>query len=133
MSTKARLALTGILGAVSALAFYAEWNGETETAFAHDLAYEILFAAVTIGVPLLVGRWWIAVAIVGPLGFLVIWQVTGHHVYADGDARPLNIESVAAMFWYISSWEIATAARKGWDAWRTRRARRSKQAAPGTS
>lgn len=117
--------MAAVLGAVSALAFYAQWqNGETELAFAHNIAFEILFVAVSVGVPLFVGRWWIASAIAGPLGFLIFWQVMGHYVYADGHARPLNIESVSGMFWYVVWWEILTAARKGWDklwAWRTGR------------
>lgn len=70
MSTRIRVALTVMLGAVAALAFYAHWkNGETEPAFAHDVIYEVLAFAIVAGVPLLVGRWWIALAIVGPLGF----------------------------------------------------------------
>jgi hypothetical protein len=135
VSTKTRVFLTVILGVASAVAFYALWkNGETEPAFAHNAIYEVLAFAIVAGVPLLVGRWWIALAIAGPLGFLIFWQITGHHVYADGGAKPLNIESIFDMFWYVVWWEILTAARKGGDKlWAWWRARRTQPADTGAS
>jgi hypothetical protein len=135
VGTKSRVAFTLILSAVSALEFYAYWkNGETEPAFAHGTVYKVLLIATVAGIPLLVGRWWIALAIAGPLGFLIFWQITGHHVYADGGAEPLNVESIFAMLWYVVWWEILTAARKGGDKlWAWWPARRTQPSDAGAS
>jgi hypothetical protein len=71
MSTKARIALTVALGIVMGVSTWLDgvWTGD------------IFFAAVLL--PLIVGRWWVVAALVGPFIALVALELSGH-VYEGG-------------------------------------------------
>lgn len=130
MKGTTRAILTAAFGLFLGILFWLDRQEPSPYALVHSTPFQVFFLAMIVIVPPLVGRWWVVLALAGPLAFLAYWQVTGHHVNADGQAPPLNVESIAGFVWLILLFWLLVGARKVWDGLRRWRTARSKGRIP---
>ena len=114
METKTRVILTIALGIALGVWFWLDRHEPSPWALVHSTPLQAFFLAIIFFVPLVVGRWWVVSALAAPLAFLAFWQATGHHVYADGVAPPLNAESIASLIWLALWLLLLVAVRVAW-------------------
>src|SRR4029077_16266608 len=123
-----RALLTGVFGLCLGIWFWLDRQEPSPYALVHSTPFQVPFLALIVIVPLVVGRWWVVLALAGPLAFLAYWQATGRHVYADGQAPPLNAESIAGFILLALWFLLLVGVRKVWDDrrrwWATRSKRR---------
>jgi hypothetical protein len=115
MEKRTRVILTVALGIVLGVWFWLDRQEPSPYALVHSTPFQAFFLASIFFVPLIVRRWWVVSALAGPLAFLAFWQATGHHVYADGQAPPLNVESIASLIWLALWLWLLVAVRMAWD------------------
>jgi hypothetical protein len=117
MSTKSRIALTAALGLLAGVSTWmTDWSSTANTVNALAFVAAIL-------VPLIVGRWWVVIAIAGQLIALVALQLTGQSIQGLDNTEmpalsPLGIIGLVASGIYLL---ILVGIRKAFDRWRNRR------------
>jgi hypothetical protein len=110
MSTKARIVLTLALGIVMGVSTWlSDWTG-------------VVFFASAVLLALIVGRWWVVVALAGPFIALVTLELSGH-VYeggSDGAESYLFPWGIIGLFFWELVMLILVGIRKAFDFLRNR-------------
>jgi hypothetical protein len=102
----ARLGVTAAWATVGAVGAYAEQKqidlySQGTYDFLHALPVELTFLVCTVAVGFVVGRWWVTVALIGPLLSLGYLQVTGYiSPWHDGVAPLLSLPALADFVWF---------------------------------
>jgi hypothetical protein len=118
MNTKARVILTLVLGIAMGVTTWLGAEGSSPPGSGYVLS------ALTILVPLIVGRWWVLAALAGQLVALVALQLTGqliHGLDSEVSALPWGIAGLVVSGLFFS---ILVGIRKAFDRWRHHRATR---------